>query len=403
MLFRFLQKSADEAAAGCLKCKSDVPPHSVGGSKQATLDPGKTRSLLRAIGTAKSCAIAACSGFCFAALGHCGAALPPGWLEADIGSPGLFGSANYSNGTWSIYGGGKDVCSTDQSHFVYKPLSGDAVLTAQVLNLANAPFGEAGVILRNDLTPGTIEASVLATTNNGVTFQWRGSPGASCSYQFAIGFQSLSVPVWVQLVRSGNTFSGYLSTNGVDFIQVGSTQTVPMNPVALGGLAVCAGDNSTLAVATFANVSVPPPVFGVYRELWTGLGSAAGNTLAALTNTAYNPNWPNSPNPAFTSIFTDFETETNTGMSFYGQRLRTFVVPPLSGNYTFWIASADSSQLSLSADETPGHAARIAWVNTFCAPRQWTKETNQQSAPIPLQAGCRYLPRGTGAGWHRQR
>ena len=327
---------------------------------------------------------------CFAALGHCGAALPPGWLEADIGSPGLFGSANYSNGTWSIYGGGKDVCSTDQSHFVYKPLSGDAVLTAQVLNLANAPFGEAGVILRNDLTPGTIEASVLATTNNGVTFQWRGSPGASCSYQFAIGFQSLSVPVWVQLVRSGNTFSGYLSTNGVDFIQVGSTQTVPMNPVALGGLAVCAGDNSTLAVATFANVSVPPPVFGVYRELWTGLGSAAGNTLAALTNTAYNPNWPNSPNPAFTSIFTDFETETNTGMSFYGQRLRTFVVPPLSGNYTFWIASADSSQLSLSADETPGHAARIAWVNTFCAPRQWTKETNQQSAPIPLQAGRRY-------------
>ena len=329
-------------------------------------------------------------------------ALAPGWLDTDIGSPGLSGSANYTNGTWTVLGGGKDLCTSDQSHFVYKPLSGDALIRAQVVNLANAPFGEAGVILRNDLTQGTVEACVLATTNNGVTFQWRSSPGASCSYQVSVGLQNLAVPVWVQLVRSGNNFSGFLSTNGVDFIQIGSTQAVPMNVVALGGVTVCAGDNAALAVGTFANVSIPPPIFGVYRELWTELSSAAGNNLAALTNASFNPNWPNNPNPDFTSIYADFETETNTGMNYYGQRLRTFVVPPLSGNYTFWIASDDTSQLWLSTDETPANSGPIASVSTLTLPRQWTSEPNQQSAPIGLQAGHRYylearMQQGTGS------
>ena len=54
----------------------------------------------------------------------------------------------------------------------------------------------------------------------------------------------------------------------MDFYQVGTTQTVPLNPAALAGLAVSANDNSTLCSATFNQVAMPAPVFGVYRELW---------------------------------------------------------------------------------------------------------------------------------------
>lgn len=322
------------------------------------------------------------------------AALPAGWLEADIGSPGLLGSTTYSNGTWTINGGGADICTSDQSHFVWKPLSGDAIITAQVLNVANSSSAQAGVTLRNDLTQGTPEVSVLATTNTGVTFQWRSAAGGGCSYQVAVGLQNLTVPVWVQLVRSGNNFSGYLSTNGVDFIQIGSTQTVPLNLATLGGLMVCAGNNSTVSAATFSNVSIPQPVFGLYRELWSGLSPAAGNSLVALTNTTDNHNWPNSPDTNFTAIYPAFETETNTGMNYYGQRLRAFIIPPMTGPYTFWIASDDTSQLSLSTDEQPANAVPIAWVNTLTNPRQWTRETNQQSAPVTLQAGHRYFIQG---------
>jgi hypothetical protein len=77
-------------------------------------------------------------------------------------------------------------------------------------------------------------------------------------------------------------------------------------------------------------------------------------------------------------------------MTYYGQRLRTFVVPPATGAYMFWIASDNTSELFLSRDELPSDAIPIAWLTTATNPRQWTLETNQQSAPVTLQAGLRY-------------
>ena len=131
------------------------------------------------------------------------------------------------------------------------------------------------------------------------------------------------------------------------------------------------------------------PAQGVYRELWTNLTTSVGNNLTALTNTTYNPNWPNNPVAAYTRVFTNCETETNI-LDNYGQRLRTFVVPPTNGAYSFWIASDDASQLFLSTDENPSNMVSIASVATWTNPREWAKEANQQSAPITLQAGRRY-------------
>src|SRR5438045_6450628 len=76
--------------------------------------------------------------------------------------------------------------------------------------------------------------------------------------------------------------------------------------------------------------------FGVYRELWTGLNPGVGNSLAALTNTTYNPNWPNNPNAVYTTIYNIFEPTANIGLDYYGERLRAFIVPPTNGNYPFW-------------------------------------------------------------------
>ena len=63
---------------------------------------------------------------------------------------------------------------------------------------------------------------------------------------------------------------------------------------------------------------------------------------------------------------------------------------PQTGNYTFWIASRDASQLFLSSDENPVNKTLIAAVTNYTAPREWTKEPNQQSTPITLVAGGRY-------------
>ena len=40
------------------------------------------------------------------------AVLPPGWTDSDIGRPGLAGSAGYTNGNWTVTGGGSGSRAT---------------------------------------------------------------------------------------------------------------------------------------------------------------------------------------------------------------------------------------------------------------------------------------------------
>jgi hypothetical protein len=129
---------------------------------------------------------------------------------------------------------------------------------------------------------------------------------------------------------------------------------------------------------------------GVYRELWSNLNSSLGDTIEILTNTLYNPNWPNHPNPAYTTILPRFQTATDTGMDWYGQRLRTYIVPPTTGAYTFWIASDDTSELFVSTDENPANKRLVAWVSSWTSAGDYTAEATQKSAPINLVAGKHY-------------
>jgi regulation of enolase protein 1 (concanavalin A-like superfamily) len=140
---------------------------------------------------------------------------------------------------------------------------------------------------------------------------------------------------------------------------------------------------------------------GVYRELWPNLNESLGDTLEILTNTLYNPDWPNQPDPAYTEVLPYFQTATDTGMNWYGQRLRTYIVPPTTGAYTFWIASDDNSELFVSTDENPANKQVVAWVSSWTPAEDYTAEANQQSAPISLTAGHRYyveaiMQQGTG-------
>ena len=322
------------------------------------------------------------------------AQLPDGWTDADIGSPGLAGSASYANGVWTVTGGGSDIWNNaDQFNFASTNFAGDGTMIVQVTSLQNSDPGsgwaKAGLMFRNDSTAGSVNVNIVATAGQGVAFQWRSTTDGSYS---ANNDGGITAPIWLKLVRSGANFTGSYSSDGVNWIQVGS-QPVVMNDTVMAGFAVTAHNNSALNTATFTNFSLagtPPPIFGVYRQRWNNLDSSLGNTLTELTNTTYNPNWPDNPDPAYTQIFPGFETEDNDSVNNWGQRLRAFVVPPTNGNYTFWIASDDASELFVSTDETPANEMAVASVSTWTNFREFSKEANQQSSPIYLQGGKRY-------------
>lgn len=120
---------------------------------------------------------------------------------------------------------------------------------------------------------------------------------------------------------------------------------------------------------------------GLVREVYTGLDFGG---IDALLN---DPNFPG--NPALTEVVPEFETPGGFGDN-YGQRVRGFIEAPQTGNYTFWIASDDQSQLYISTDEQPANRTLIAEVLNWTDSREWDSEPNQRSGPVRLEAGKLY-------------
>ena len=316
------------------------------------------------------------------------ASLPVGWSDADIGAPGLAGSAAYTNGNWTVTGSGADLANAaDQCNFASTSYGSDGTITTQVTSLQNTAPGsggsEAGVMFRNDTTAGAANVNLVVTATQGLSFQWRSSNSLAMASTVIGG---ISAPIWLQLNRSGDYYSGFYSTNGSNWVLIG-TQQIFLNGSVQAGLAVSADNTAARNTATFTNVSLTSQAFGIYRQLWTNLNSSS---LVGLTNTAYNPNWPNNPSAGYTHIYTRLDTELNSGWINYGQRLRAFVVPPLSGAYTFWIASDDNSLFMLSTNESPANEMQICSVTSWTPWEVFNDESNQQSVPINLQAGHRY-------------
>lgn len=74
----------------------------------------------------------------------------------------------------------------------------------------------------------------------------------------------------------------------------------------------------------------------------------------------------------------------------YGSLTRGYIQPPSDGNYRFFVAGDDETQLWLSTSEDPTQADMIASVTGWSSPGDYTKYSSQTSASIPLVSGEKY-------------
>ena len=146
-----------------------------------------------------------------------------------------------SGGNYAIWSGGADMwVGTDQFGTIYQPGSDTSDTTAitEVTSQGDtSAWAKAGIVARNDLTassPGY--AMVAVTPGNGCAFQWDGTGGGQLNQSATTG--DSVYPMWLKLVRSGSTFTGYCSTDGSAWTEVGSA-TVP-GTAATGDLGVFA-------------------------------------------------------------------------------------------------------------------------------------------------------------------
>jgi len=183
--------------------------------------------------------------------------LPSGWFDQDVGMVGLTGNAAYANGVFMVEAAGSNVTGTaDAFHFVYQPFSGDGSITARVVTQQSSWSAQAGVMIRETLNADATNVFMTAQALSSpyLYFYDRPSTGASTS---SPGYLELStLPYWLQVVRSGSSFSVYESPDGINWVQLGATQTIAMAADVYVGLGVSSNNTTALSSATYDNVSV---------------------------------------------------------------------------------------------------------------------------------------------------
>jgi hypothetical protein len=212
-----------------------------------------------------------------------GAALPSPWLTSDIGSVGAAGSASHSSGVFTVRGSGADIWGTaDGFRFVYQSLNGNGQIVARVTAVQNTdPWAKAGVMIRETLAAGSRHAFMALTPGNGLAFQRRLATGGASTH--TAGGAS-GTPVWVRLVRNGNTITGSRSADGSTWTQVGS-DTVTMGAQVFVGLAVTSHAAGVLNTSTFDNVSVSGGSGPAFSNVLYVMDGAALGTPGQLSTT----------------------------------------------------------------------------------------------------------------------
>ena len=129
-----------------------------------------------------------------------------------------------------------------------------------------------------------------------------------------------------------------------------------------------------------------------FRLRGSGLRFGQQVCLQGTNCCPYFARFPDYPfRPSGRELRGSFEGPTGFGQ-YYLSRMRGYLHPPVSGGYSFWIASDNSSELWLSPDSGPSKAKKIAFIARYgwVAPREWSHYPSQHSEPIRLEAGQRY-------------
>lgn len=205
--------------------------------------------------------------------------------------------------------------------------------------------------------------------------------------------QTFNAPASVSIMATASDSDGTISKvefyNGATKLGEDSSSpytftwsSVPQGTYWLKARAI---DDSGNSATDTVSITVNPAPTGtsclstgnIQAEMWTGI---SGLDIGSI---------PVNASPSSVSTLSLFETPRNVGDN-YGTRVRGYVCVPYTGDYTFWIASDDRSELWLSTDENPANKRKIASVSGWTNPRQWDKYTSQQSGALLLEAGRKY-------------
>ena len=181
--------------------------------------------------------------------------------QSDVGSvvpPGV-ASFDSASGVYTIRSAGANLwVNVDAFHFVWKKVSGDVSLTADV-KLADAspaasPHRKALLMFRQTLDSDAMYADAAIHGNGETALQYRRNKGDTTQ---DIAF-NIGAPQRLRLEKRGDTITLFLSAHGEPLHQVGASIKLHFDGDFYAGLGVCAHNASAIEQATFAHVELQP-------------------------------------------------------------------------------------------------------------------------------------------------
>jgi TolB protein len=176
--------------------------------------------------------------------------------NTDVGVTPQKGSVAYDDakGEYRITGGGANIwAAADAFQFLWKRISGDISLTADVHFEGAGAVGhrKAVLMIRQSLEPDAAYADVALHGDGLTSLQFR--PTAAAITQEIRS--SLTAPTRLRIVRHGNEFTMSAGAPGAELQSSGPATIVLQDPVYVG-IGICSHDASVLETAVFSNVQV---------------------------------------------------------------------------------------------------------------------------------------------------
>lgn len=206
--------------------------------------------------------------------------------------------------------GGQIGGSSDRTASLTIPWNGDGAFSARIVSVTGqggsvSQYGSYGVFMRQSTTANDLMgSSAFNTYVSPLQFIYRttlgGAAGSSGPFS-STGFYT--APVWLRLVRSGQTLTASYSLDGNNFIQTAAPQTINFTASTLVGIAA-GGQNTTLTSVLFDNL-----VF-----LGTPTAAVSGNSVAlswqASPGLTYSVQRATSAAGPFTTVASGLATAT---------------------------------------------------------------------------------------------
>ncbi len=183
-------------------------------------------------------------------------AVPAPWHALDIPageSTEREGSTILEGGSFVVSGAGEGFdAERDHFHFVSCEASNTVALFGRLIDQQSmGPSAKAGLMVRQENMTSTASYGFIGRGGDGQIFM----QSRFKSQHQRIDGGSGNEPVWLQLVQHEETLSGFTSSNGIDWLPVGTVSNTPCGKIS-AGLAVTSQDNYFWNQARFDQLSI---------------------------------------------------------------------------------------------------------------------------------------------------